>query len=142
MTCWIAVSEENKWETIKEKMVWAVAQRHADTISKVELGDRLLVYIHDLEEPSFLGAFEIASELFINRIPLFPGTEEIYPLRVKLKPATAFNEPVRVAPLATELKVLKDMGNWQEELAAQAMRAIPEEDYVRVLAAAAVPVQR
>ena len=142
MTCWIAVSEEDKWEIIKEKMVWAVAQRHADTISKVELGDRLLAYIHDLDEPSFLGAFEIASELYINRIPLFPGTDEVYPLRVKLRPAAVFNEPVRVDPLVKKLKVLKDMENWQEELAAQAMRAIPEEDYLRVLAAAAVPVQR
>ncbi|QSZ66225.1 EVE domain-containing protein [Methanofollis aquaemaris] len=141
MTCWIAVSEEDKWETIREKMVWAVAQRHADTISKVELGDRLLVYIHDLEEPSFLGAFEIASELYINRIPLFSGTEEGYPLRVKLKPAAAFQGPIQVAPLAKELKVLKNIDNWRDELAAQAMRAIPDEDYSRILAASVVPVR-
>lgn len=142
MTCWIAVSEENKWETIKEKMVWAVAQRHADTISKVELGDRLLVYIHDMDDPAFLGAFEIASELYINRISLFSGTDEVYPLRVKLKPVTLFPEPVRVAPLAAELTVLKGMEHWQDELAAQAMRVIPDEDYSRVMTTATALVQR
>ncbi|MDD3622303.1 MAG: EVE domain-containing protein [Methanofollis sp.] len=142
MTCWIAVSDENKWEMIKEKMVWAVAQRHADTISKVELGDLLLVYIHDMDEPAFLGAFEIASELYINRIPLFSGTDEVYPLRVKLKPVTLFTEPVRAAPLAAELTVLKGMEHWQDDPAAQAMRAISEEDYARVMAAATIPVQR
>ncbi|MBP2145040.1 putative RNA-binding protein [Methanofollis sp. W23] len=142
MTCWIAVSEENRWEMIKEKMVWAVAQRHADTISKVELGDRLLVYIHDLDEPAFLGAFEIASELYINRIPLFPGTKEVYPLRVKLKPVTLFPTPVRAAPLAAALAGFRNMEDWQDDLAAQAMRAVPDKDYARVMAAAAAQVQK
>ncbi|TAJ43922.1 EVE domain-containing protein [Methanofollis fontis] len=100
MTCWIAVIGAEKWGTFREKQMLAFAERHRDTVSKTEIGDTVF-FLDEDPERSLLGAAEVASDPYMNRIPLFENENEVYPLRIKIRPITAMD--VRT-PLPIEIR--------------------------------------
>lgn len=136
MTCWIGISERKALDIVREKRIWGVAQRHADTISKVRLGDRILLYAQDMEAPSILGVYEVISELFVNHTPIFGEGGEVYPLRLKLRPVLILDTPLPLASVAGDLETFASSAGWEAELQGKAMRAIPDADCTRLLAAA------
>jgi len=138
MTCWVGISERKAWDIVREKRIWGVAQRHADTISKVHLGDRILFYARDMETPSVFGVFEVISELFVNHTPVFGNDGEVYPLRLKLRPVILLDEPLPLASVAGDLETFAGSADWEAELEGKAMRAIPDADCTRMMAAAGI----
>jgi predicted RNA-binding protein len=136
MTCWIGISEGKAPEIVREKRIWGVAQRHADTISKVHLGARLLLCSPDMGAPSLFGVYEVISELFVNQTPIFGGSGEVYPLRLKLRPVTIFDHPLPLASVAGDLETFAGSADWEAELRGTVMRAIPDTDCTRLIAAA------
>ena len=135
MTCWIGISEGKEPEIVREKRIWGVAQRHADTISKVHLGDRILLCARDRGVPSLFGVYEVISELFVNQTPIFGDAGEVYPLRLKLRPVTIFDHPLPLASVAGDLETFAGSADWEAELQGTVMRAIPDTDCTRLIAA-------
>jgi predicted RNA-binding protein len=136
MTCWIGISEGKAPDIVREKRIWGVARRHADTISKVHLGDRILLCAQDMEAPSLFGVYEVISELFVNQTPIFGEAGEVYPLRLKLRPVTIFDRPIPLASVAGDLETFAGSTDWKADLQGTAMRAIPDADCTRLIAAA------
>ncbi len=61
--------------------------------------------------------------------PANPGNE-VFPLRINLKPLRVFDPPVVFKPLIPELKFITNKKMWSGHIRGQAMREIPEEDYL------------
>jgi len=60
--------------------------------------------------------------------------KEVFPYRIRLKPAKIFDTPVEFKPLIPKLSFIKNKTMWTGHIR-QAMRIIPEEDYKLIMAA-------
>ena len=93
MVRWFAVSNRENSDVVIQKKIWGVPKRYINAISKVTVGDTLLVYVgqkivdKEIIPSAITGAFEITSTVYEDTTPLFtaPKTlgEEIFPLRIK-----------------------------------------------------------
>jgi len=100
MIYWLCITTEENWNVIKEKNVWGVPERHKNTIAKVKVGDKLLIYLKQkrdkdkIIEPRIVAVYEAASEVFKDRRKIFKSppsmSNEVFPLRIKLKPVKSF----------------------------------------------------
>jgi len=128
---------------IKEKNVWGVPERHKNTIAKVKPGDKLLIYLKQerdkdkIIEPRIVAVYEATSEFFKDSKRIFkspPGMgNEVFPLRIKLKPVKTFSKPVDFKSLIPKLKFIKNKQKWAGHLMGKAMREIPEEDFKLIM---------
>jgi predicted RNA-binding protein len=138
MTYWLCITNEDNWRVIREKNVWGVSQRHKNTIAKVKLGDKCLIYVMSTKKdkeiipPRIVAVYEVASEVFEDRSRIFKspqGKSELYPYRIKLKPIEIFKKPVDFKSLIPELSFIKNKKRWTGHIQGKAMREIPEEDF-------------
>ena len=143
MTYWLCITNGENWKVIKEKNIWGVAERHKNTIARVKLGDKVLIYVKqerrkdEIVEPRIVAAYEVVSEVFKDANRIFktpPGMgSESFPYRIKLKPLKIFSKPVDFKSLIPELKFITNKKKWSGHLMGKAMREIPEEDYEVIL---------
>lgn len=73
MTYWLCITNEENWHIVKQKSVWGVAERHRNTIAKVERGDMLVMYlkqekIADELVPSKLPNQDLAPLFYVHRM--------------------------------------------------------------------------
>ncbi|RLI76362.1 EVE domain-containing protein [Archaeoglobales archaeon] len=145
MAYWLCVTTEVNWKVIKEKNVWGVQERHRNTISKVKLGDKCLIYVMSTSKddevipPRIVAVYEVASKSFTDRTRIFKhpkGYLEVFPLRIKLKPIKIFKEPIDFKSLVPQLKFIRNKGNWVGYIRGRAMREIPEEDFNLIISLA------
>ncbi len=139
MTYWLCITTEENWKVIKEKNVWGVPERHKNTIAKVKPGNNLLIYLKQerdkdkIIEPRIVAVYEAVSEVFKDGKRVFkspPGMgNEVFPLRIRLKPVKIFSTPVDFKSLIPKLKFITNKQKWTGHLMGKAMREIPEEDY-------------
>ncbi|WP_048152395.1 EVE domain-containing protein [Palaeococcus ferrophilus] len=135
MTYWLCITNRANWKVIKEKNVWGVPRRHRNTIAKVKLGDKLVIYLKqerenkEVLEPRIVGIFEVISEPYEDSSRIFKAhmPNETYPLRVKIKPAKLGE--IDFKPLIPKLKFITNKKRWSGHLMGKSMRQIPEEDY-------------
>lgn len=140
MKCWLAISNRENAEVVINQDVWGVSKRFINQISKVRPGDRLLVYIRNkivdkdtTLPPAIVGAFQITSMVYedsskiFHPLPIQPN--EIFPLRIRLKPIKIFNPPVEFKPLVPKLQFITNKKQWVGHIRGQAIRIIPEDDY-------------
>lgn len=140
MEHWLAISNRaNSDITIKQR-IWGVPKRSINQISRTRPGDTLLVYVGqqviDRETtlpPAITGCFEITSEVYEDMPRIFTTPpklgDEIFPLRIKLRPIRVFDPPVEFKPLIPKLTFITNKTQWSGHIRGQAMRTIPEEDY-------------
>jgi len=134
MKYWLCVTNEENWQTIKEKRVWGVpAKRGKRQMDAVKRGDCLIFYV----KPKRIGGiFEAASEPFESSEKVFSwaefGRPEIFPHRVRLKPVRVPNEPVSVEKLIGNLSFTRGRKRWSIILR-RAMLEISEKDYGLIL---------
>jgi len=87
--------------------------------------------------PAITGAFEVTSEVYedASRIFIAPAKlgDEFFPLRIKLIPVMIFEPPIEFKPLIPELKFITNKKMWSGHIRGQAMREIPEEDYLMIM---------
>lgn len=143
MTYWLCITNEDNWKVIKQKNVWGVPGRHKNTIAKVKLGDKLLIYLKqerekdEVKEPRIVAVYEAASEVFKDSSKIFKTPKgmgnESFPYRVDLKPVKIFDKPVEFKPLIPKLKFITNKKRWSGHLMGKAMREIPEEDYSLII---------
>ena len=139
MPYWLCITTEENWKVIKQKNIWGVPERHKNTIAKVKPGDKLLIYLKQerdkdkIVEPRIVAVYEAASEVFKESSKIFktpPGmSNEIFPLRIKLKPVKIFDKPVDFKSLIPKLKFITNKQKWTGHLMGKAIREIPEEDF-------------
>jgi len=139
MTRWLAISNRENSDISIKKNIWGVPKRAINTITRVKPGDTILMYVSqkivnkEVFPSAITGEFEVASEVYedSSRIFITPVKlgNELFPLRVKLKPITIFKEPVEFKPLVPKLQFITNKKMWVGHIRGQAMRKIPEEDY-------------
>ena len=152
MTHWLAISNRDNSAVTIEQNIWGVAARHVNQIQKTAIGDTLLVYVGqqviDRETtlpPALTGCFEIVSDVYEDTKRIFVSPpkvgqgDEVFPLRVKLRPIEIFNPPVSFKPLIPKLVFITNKKQWSGHIRGQAMRMIPEEDYRYIMQAAETP---
>ncbi len=145
MTCWLCITNEENWKIVKEKNIWGVPERHKNTIAKVKPGDKLLIYLKQerdkdkVVEPGIVAVYD-TSEVFKDGKKIFkspPGMgNEIFPLRIKLKPVKIFPTPIDFKSLIPRLKFIKNKQKWVGHIQGKAMREIPEEDFKLIMSSA------
>lgn len=143
MLYWLCITTEDNWNVIKKKNVWGVQESHRNTIGRVKVGDKCLVYVMSIKKddelipPRIMGAFEVTSKVSIDNSRIFkpPGRNknEVFPLRIKLKPIKIFEMHVEFKTLIPKLKFIKNKQKWTGHIQGKAMREIPEEDYGLIL---------
>lgn len=104
MTYWLCITNEENWNVVETKNVWGVAERHRNTIAKVNKGDTLLMYLKqekiedELVESRIAGVFEAASEVFEEGIKIFKVPKGMatgmFPLRITRKPVKIFEKAI------------------------------------------------
>jgi len=134
MKYWLCVTNEENWQTIKEKKVWGVpAKRGKRQMEAVKRGDCLIFYV---KSKRIGGIFEAASEPFESSEKVFSwaefGRPEIFPYRIRLKPVRVLNEPVNAETLISKLSFTKGRKRWSIFLR-RAMLEISKEDYGLIL---------
>lgn len=139
---WLCISTRANDEVTRKKLVWGVAKRFANTISRVKKGDTLLMYtmqeIVDREViPSAVtGIYEVASDVYEDESSIFVTPKalgnEVFPLRIKVKPVKIFKEPIPFKPLVPKMTFIKNKMMWSGSIRT-AMRVIPEEDYQKIM---------
>lgn len=152
MNHWLAISNRDNSAVTIEKEVWGVAERHVNRIQKTAIGDTLLFYVGQqvIDKETTLpaaitGCFEIVSDVYEDTERIFSsppkvGTgDEVFPLRVKLRPIEIFDPPVSFKPLIPKLGFITNKKQWSGHIRGQAMRMIPEEDYEYIMKAAETP---
>jgi predicted RNA-binding protein len=142
MRYWLCVTNQENWEVIREKNIWGVEERHRNTISKVKLGDKLLVYVMTTKKdneslpPRIVAAYEAVSEMFTDSSRIFKG--KVYPLRISLRPIAVFSKPLDFRELVPKLSFIKNKRFWVGHIRGKAMREISKGDFETVLEVAGV----
>lgn len=141
---WLCISTQANDEVTRKKLVWGVARRYQNTIARVKKGDILLMYTkqeivdREIIPSSVTGIYEASSEVYEDNSSIFitPKTlgNEIFPLRIKVKPVQIFKEPIPFKPLVSKLTFIKNKTMWSGSIRT-AMRVIPEEDYQTLIKA-------
>ncbi|MDG6251749.1 EVE domain-containing protein [Methanocalculus sp.] len=149
MTRWLAISNRENSEVVLNKNVWGVPRRAINQISKVKPGDTVLIYVgqkivdKEMLPPAITGSFEVISEMYEDATEIFTSPpklgNEIFPLRIKVKPIEIFDEPVDFKTIIPHLKFITNKKQWSGHIRGQAMRIIPEEDYQFIMKAAHTP---
>jgi predicted RNA-binding protein len=139
---WLCISTRSNDEVTHKKHIWGVAKRFVNTIGRVKKGDTLLMYTmqeivdRDVIPSAITGIYEAASEVYEDESPLFVTPKalgnEVFPLRIKVKPVKVFAKPITFKPLVPEMSFIKNKVMWSGSIRT-AMRVIPEEDYQRIL---------
>lgn len=146
MRYWLCITTEENWKVIKEKNIWGVQERHRNTIAKVKSGDKCLIYVmstrkdNEIIPPKIVGAYEVVSEVFKDNSRIFKppakNRNEVFPLRIKLKPIKIFRKPIDFKSLIPKLKFITNKRKWTGHIQGKAMREIPKEDYELILSVA------
>ena len=94
--------------------------------------------VGDETKPSrMVAVYEAISEVFKDSKRVFKSTpgmgNEVFSLRIKLKPIKIFDKPIEFKPLIPKLKFITNKRKWSGHLMGKAMREIPEEDYKLII---------
>jgi len=139
---WLCISTRENAEVVGKKHAWGVAKRYNKTIERVKKGDTLLIYamqtkVGDELLPSVItGEYLVISDVYDDDSQIFQTPtflrNEIFPLRLKLKPIKIFKPPIEFKPLIPKLGFIKNKKMWTGHIRG-AMRVIPEEDYQKII---------
>jgi predicted RNA-binding protein len=126
----------------EERLIWGVQTGYRNTMAQVCLSDTLLIYARqelvddEVRPPMVMGAYEVVSSVFDDFTPIFTAPpsniNEVFPIRVQLRPLPDISEPVPFKPLIPGLSFIKKKEIYASYLQG-AMRKIPEEDYQRII---------
>lgn len=144
MNHWLAISNRDNSDIITRRHIWGVPKRFANQIGRTRSGDTLLVYVgqqiidkDNILPPAITGCYEIISETYEDTSRIFTAPpklgDEIFPLRITLRPIKIFYPPIEFKPLIPKLNFIINKMHWSGHIRGQAMRTIPEEDYLLIM---------
>ncbi len=139
---WLCISTRANDKITRKKLVWGVANRYKKTIARVNEGDTFLMYTMqevvdgEIIPSAVTGIYEASSEVYEDDSSIFVTPKalgnEIFPLRIKVKPVKIFKEPIPFKPLVPKMIFIKNKTMWSGSIRT-AMRVIPEEDYQTIV---------
>ena len=135
MTYWLCITIGDNWKIIKQKNIRGVSERYKNTITKVKIGDKLLIYVKQKRrnELRVVAIYEAISNVFKDTPKIFKTPKgmgnKTFPFRIKLKSVKIFEKPIQFKPLIPKLKFITNKQKWSIHLMGKAMREIPEEDF-------------
>ncbi|AVB75970.1 EVE domain-containing protein [Methanococcus maripaludis] len=144
MNYFLCITTEENWNVIKEKKIWGVSETYKNTISKVNLGDYLIIYemgksktkISEAKPQYIRAVYEVTSEIKEDNKKIFEAhpnnPKEVYPLRIKLKEIKIFEKPILFKELVPEMEFIKNKMHWSGSLR-RAMAQIGEGDYKKII---------
>lgn len=143
MAYWLAISNRDNWNVIRDNNLFAVTKRDVNKINKLNLGDKILIYLsqqrletQEVLPPVISGAYEVISDAFEDDKVKFLApprlVDESFPLRVKLKPLHIMAKPLEFKPLINDLEFITNKKNWASHLQGRSIREIPEADYLLI----------
>ncbi|WP_459202076.1 EVE domain-containing protein [Methanococcus sp. CF] len=144
MNYFLCITTEENWNVIKEKKIWGVSKNYENAISKVNIGDYLVIYemgkpktkISEAKPQYIRAVYEAVSEVNENNRKIFESHPknplETYPLRINLKEVKIFDEPILFKELVPKMEFIKNKKQWSGSLR-RAMAQIGEKDYKKIV---------
>jgi len=116
MTRWLAISNRENSDISIQKNVGGVPKRYINTIQHVKSGDAICMYVgqktvnKEILPPAITSVFEVVSPMYEDSSPIFTSPpklgNELFPLRIKLKPIKVFKEPLEFKSLIPRLQFI------------------------------------
>jgi predicted RNA-binding protein len=141
MARWLCISTRENDRISRQNNVWGVARKYINPISRVKIGDTLLMYTmqeianKEILPSSITAEYNVVSEVFEDVTPLFKTPKNLgierFPLRIKITLVEIFKEPILFKPLIPELSFIRNKKMWSGSIRT-AMREIPEKDYQKI----------
>jgi predicted RNA-binding protein len=139
MRYWLYITNRENWSITKHTNILGASERNQNVLSKVEVGDKCLVYVKgevtagQRSDPKIVALYEVASSVFSNNTEIFVAPSnrrsETYPVRLLLKPITEFKPPVEFKPLIRKLSFVPNTKYWTWPMRGRAMVQIPQTDH-------------
>lgn len=143
---WLAVTNFENWKIVNQKNIWGVAKHHKNVIKKVQPDDNILFYVSGriVEKERIPGmitaAYDVVSPCYEDDTSIFisPNSmgDEVFPLRIKIKPYKIFSPPIEFKPLVNSLTFVKNKHWWVGSIRGRAMRPIPNQDFELIMSKA------
>ena len=92
--CWLCVTTSENWEKCLEFMVWGAVDRLENTIKRVKLNDKLVIYLTGFK---IAGICKVSKEYFHNTDRIWD--DRIYPHRMGIIPEILPHKPVNIRTL-------------------------------------------
>jgi predicted RNA-binding protein len=135
MNYWLFITTPENWQISKEKKVVGYAERYKNALSRVNKGDKCLLYIKSRHAVD--GEYEISSEVYYDSQQVFQSPshnpDETFPLRLDLRRLSPPKAPISLKRLIPKLSFIKSKQRWGGTFQGNAVLSIPEEDY-RIIA--------
>jgi len=142
MSVWLAITSYENWETVKNSNIWGVPIKNSNLLKKVKINDKIIFYVkkRKIDKNEILsnipGIFQVISDNFIDETPLFKPpiktSNEIFPMRIKLKPIKIFFNPLVFSEHVNRLDFIKNKEKWTGQLQTT-MISIPDKDLEYIL---------
>ncbi|MBB6067529.1 EVE domain-containing protein [Methanococcus maripaludis] len=144
MNYFLCITTEENAKIIMDKKIWGVSKNYKNSISKVNLGDYLIIYEMGKPgnkvvepKPQYIKAiYEAVSEVKEDNKKIFEAhpnnPSEVYPLRIKLKEVKIFENPILFKELVPDMEFIKNKKQWSGSLR-RAMAQIGEADYKKII---------
>ncbi len=126
MLNWLGVTNKENWEIVKKKNIWGVKSDLKDMIAKIEINDKLIIYIKR-NISAFGGIFEIISKPYLNSKMKWDKGD--YPSLIKLKPIVIAKDYIPLKEIIPKLTFIKNKQRYSTYFWGKGMRRmIPNED--------------
>ncbi len=142
MARWLCVSTHTNAEVVKKHLVWGARNSYKHKIDKVQVGDTLLIYTmrekinSKIYHPAIVDIYEVLSKAYEDLSPIFEEPKllqnEIFPIRLKVKPLPGIAKRIPFIPLIGRLSFIKNRTKWTDNIQG-AMHEIPEEDFELIM---------
>lgn len=144
MDYWLFVTTVENWKVISEKNFIGLPRRNESALSRVNVGDKCLIYIKQRreegknEEPVVIGEYQITSEVYVENTRVFDNPkqirpQELFPLRMKLKHVGRLGKPVPFKPIVPKLSFIANQKKWGSSLQGRGIINIPKKDYLTIV---------
>jgi predicted RNA-binding protein len=139
MNHWLYITNSDNWKVTKETNILGASTRYRNALSRMQIGDKCLVYViggrSDGEKTlaRIVGEYRVASKTFHDSTKIFKAPTytpaEIFNARIKLKPLNIFKKPIAFKPLVSQLAFIKNKQRWSLHIRGRAVVEIPKDDY-------------
>lgn len=139
MAFWLYTTNSHNWGVTKKTNILGASEKHRNALSRIEEGDRCLVYvISERNRAEIVGSvivaeYKVVSEVFEDDHKIFqaPATapSEGFRLRIRLEPLRVFENPISFKPLVPKLAFIKNKQRWSLSIRGKAVVEIPKHDY-------------
>ena len=127
---WLLIGDEDSWNFLSEKGIWAVGGRWRKIVRKLSVGDRAVAYVRF--KLDIYGIFTITSKVYYDSSPILGEDIGTYPHRFKIKADLILEEPASIKILINNLDFIKNKERWFSYFQTS-IREISQKDFEEIL---------